>query len=314
VGAGHFTLRRGQGSTEYRSSALRWLSELTENPRHGGHCRPEELLYREAGVVDRWVNGELWLHVNVGIGAGLLDVEPCEFCAFLKNAPGSPEAHASKNAIRLLADADIRSIRRGEYGLNRPVLIQARQLVYDPENVLAAEPFRGVVRLTSPDLCDVCSRDSGELPLQRAVELDSVVVDREVDLGFPRGAEIGGRSSFVERPSDVVERGTEVVDDVPQQKPADRGKDRPDLNDGNDDAVTLSVVMLPNRDWQLEIGLTRKGVEVVCEHIGVGHCPGDFEPGALEWVIHGQKHDGLEATAQDPDLLRQTLLASSRRG
>ena len=64
-----------------------------------------------------------------------------------------------------------------------------------------------------------------------------------------------------------------------------------DLHNRDDDAVTLSVVFMPQQEWEMMVGLTRKGVDLVCEGICIDYAPCPFEPGTVKGLVHDEDHD-----------------------
>jgi hypothetical protein len=102
-------------SAQQRANALRWLSELAQQPGDVSHRAVSPLLEGKA-LVDSWIEGEVWLHVNVRFGAGLPDVEPYEFCAWLKRRPPSAWLQAGDNAICHFDDLEACAVQ-GQPGL-----------------------------------------------------------------------------------------------------------------------------------------------------------------------------------------------------
>ena len=194
-------LRPWDGAAGDLVNARGWLRELAQGETNGSYRRPQELLYGKTSI-DRWIDGEYWLHIHIRLGTSPLDVDPRQFCAWLKNSPRPPQGHAPIDAIGLLADVEGGTVRDGLDELNDTVLIQVRQFVYGQERVAIEVPLSYDIRLTAPHLCQICASDSWELRVERPVELDPVVIDREVDLPLPPLREVRGSSPLVERPGE----------------------------------------------------------------------------------------------------------------
>src|SRR5207244_8083285 len=131
-------------------------------------------------------------------------------------------------------------------------------------NVTVEVPLSLEVRLAAPDECDICSADAGKLRGDRVVESLPRVGYGEVDKVFPLGGEIRGLAALVERPSDMVESGAEVVDDVSEQESPMLGEGILEARNSHDDVTTLCVVFRPKSDWYLDIALTRHGSCLPC--------------------------------------------------
>ena len=120
---------------------LRGLWAELNQDESDGPDRPLQELFECKTGIDRWIDGEAWLHINYRVGAGLLDVKPYELCAGLKNSARPGERRAPKKAIRLRADVQMHSFGDRVNRLGRPVLIRARQFVYHPKNVTVEVPL-----------------------------------------------------------------------------------------------------------------------------------------------------------------------------
>jgi len=273
-------------TVDNRARFLRWVAELSQDDRDPADRLVEKLLHGKPRV-DRWINGEVWLHVNARIRAGLLDVDACEFCAWIKNTPGIVGGEVSIDAVPGLSNFVGRGVWNRQDGLKRPVLVETRKLVKNEENVTVEVPLPCDVWLTSPDFCDVCSADARKFSGIGVVEPSPGGADRKVDaaLFLFRDALAG---PLVERPRDVVEGTSEVMDEISEQESPERGEWISGLLDADDDPMTLSVVFLSHGDWNLQIGLSCEGVDVVAEHLRVDYPPSEFQPGRLKGVFHGR--------------------------
>jgi hypothetical protein len=119
----------GHVRPEKVQDALRWLTELTQHDGRGLHRLFKELNERKT-LIDRWCEGEVWLHLNVRFRSSLFDVEPCEFCTWLKRADIAGRRGDSPNdAIGCAKVADRDAVRYRDDWRNRSVLVSVRQVV-----------------------------------------------------------------------------------------------------------------------------------------------------------------------------------------
>jgi hypothetical protein len=160
----------------------------------------------------------VWLHVNVRVGARLPDIEPYEFCTWLKRRPPNAGLQSSDDAIRDFDDVKAGAFRDSLDWLDHPVLVSVRQFLQNPEKVSVAVPLGCFVGLVSPHNCSICSSHSWQLALQGTVELGPLIGDGEIDkLLLPLG-QAGSASTLVERPSEMVEAAPVVVNDVTEEE------------------------------------------------------------------------------------------------
>src|SRR3954468_11331396 len=95
-----------KGLVDYRTNAVGWLSEPSQYQSDAPNRRLQKLLQCQPGVVDRWINNEAWLHIEVRLRPGLLDVEAREFHACFKRSAPSPAPHSAVDAIDLIVDVE----------------------------------------------------------------------------------------------------------------------------------------------------------------------------------------------------------------
>ena len=136
---GRLTVRNW--SADYRASARSWLGELAQDGPHRIDGPDDELFKCQPGVVDRWIDGEAWLHLKVRLRAGLLDVEPREFHAWLQRASRASKRSASIDAVHCFQNVDAGTVGHRDYGLKRPVLVVTRKLVKNKKGVARKVPF-----------------------------------------------------------------------------------------------------------------------------------------------------------------------------
>lgn len=276
----------GRSFSEYGARTLGCL-------REGSEDGPDRLLgldqelFDGKSLVDRWVEGEAWLHIYVRLRPGLLDEDPREFCAWLKNPLSVAWRDVAVGAIGGAVDKELRANGGGDHGLKPPVLVEPRQLVKNEEGLTVQVPLPSEVWLVVPNRCPVCSPDSGDL----LIEHFAIVAGVGPADGKPHLPLIPGRerpdltAPLVERPGDVIERRAQIVDDSPDaESPLVREERIEDRLHADDDAVTLRLVLLGKRDPELQVRVTHKGVYLAPQVIKLDYRPSPLQPGALEGI------------------------------
>jgi hypothetical protein len=238
-------------------------------------------------LIERWLDGDLWLHVSVGIRSGSSDVETRQFCAWFKRCPRINETEPRDGAIRNGVEPERAFLWNKDDQLQPPVLVFIGELEQDVQDVASATLLPCVVRLNLPDDCDVCTPRAGELGLDGLVEPIAGVANGEIDPLLLMLTEVRGSPALVDRPSQMFERAAVVVDDVPEEE-SPRDRDLTDLGKRNDDAVTLSVVALRQPEPRLVVGVSHELIDVALESVRIDYCLSPLEPGAAEGVIHGR--------------------------
>jgi len=98
-----------------------------------------------------------------------------------------------------------------------------------------------VVGLATSDDCEIGAPYAGELPLQRGVELDSIIRDRKEDTPFFPGGQVRGSTAFVKRPGKMIKSAPQVVNQIAEDQSPERRKRVRDLLDTEHDAVMLGL-------------------------------------------------------------------------
>ena len=233
----------------------------------------------------------MWLHINTRFSTSLLHIKPTEFCAWIRRPrPVGSEGELSRDAIREVQLKECDPVRYSYDWLNRPVFVSVSKGVKNRQDVSVDSRLPSHVRLVPPDLCHVCTPNTGELcsfPLQAGVEDLSLRRNGEVDESLLPLGKVRCSPSLIERPSDVVETASVVVNHVSKEHPPKAGERLGDLGD-HADAVTLRVVVLAKPRLHLEIGLFSEREHVVQEHLGIAYALDPFEPSAIEGVSHAR--------------------------
>jgi hypothetical protein len=195
---------------------------------------------------------------------------------------------SSNDAIRDFDDLKACAFRDSLDWLDHPVLVSVRQFLQNPEKVSVTVPLSRFVGLVSPHNCSICSSYSRQPALQGTVELGPLIGDGEIDKLFLPLGQAGSASTLVERPSEMVEAAPVVVNDVTEQKAPLLREDGRDLvgAGGDDDAVTLGVVLVRHPETHWCRALSCKFVDVVFEYLRVDYRLSPLEPGTLESVRH----------------------------
>lgn len=181
-------------------------------------CCDGEPTVESRSLMDRWVEGETWLHLNLRIGSRFENVEAAEFCAWFEHPAPLAAGHSPNHAILLVNDRVSDLVGDGRNGLEGPMLVELRQAVENAKDVEALLPPRMKVWLVAPHNCNVCAAHSRQLPSQGFIELFPFVRNGEVDVFLLPLREIGRSASFVERPSDMVKAASEVADCVAEHQ------------------------------------------------------------------------------------------------
>jgi hypothetical protein len=244
------------------------------------------------GHAESWLEGALYLHLEAWIRPGLPNVDACKLSFDLQRQFGRLEDRPGDRAIGYVEDfVDGGRRRKKREWVDRPVLVLVREIGKSGEDVEGDEPLSVDVRLTGPYGREVVAADAwkpGMPPprgLESAYELGPVAADREGDRALLSPAEIavgGGRSTALrERPGQVVEAASQVVDDVaePKAKPVRKRRKR---RYGEDEAVTVRVVFDRRGGQRLGIIVDCEGLELSLEYLYLCYCPGPLEPRAVE--------------------------------
>jgi hypothetical protein len=241
---------------------------------------------------ESWLEGAVYLHVEAWVRPRLPNVDPCKLSFDLQRQLGRLEDGPRDRTIGYVEDfVDGGRRRKKREWVDRPVLVLAREVGKSGQDVEGGEPLSVDVRLAGPYSREVVAADAWKLGmtpprgLERAHELGPVAADREGDRALLRPTEIavgGGRSTALrERPGQVVEAASQVVNDVaePQAKPVRKRRKR---RYGEDEAVTVRVVFDRRGGQRLGIAVDCEGLELSLEYLYLCYCPGPLEPRAVE--------------------------------
>ena len=244
------------------------------------------------GHAERWLEGSVYLHLEAWIRPGLPNVDACKLSLDLQRQVGRLEDRPGDRTIGYVEDfVDGGRRRKKREWVDRPVLVLVREVGKGGEDVEGGEPLAVDVRLTGPYGREVVAADAWKLGmtpprgLESAYELGPVAADREGDRALLPLAEIavGGRRSTAlrERPGQMIEAAPQVVDDIaePKAKPVRKRRKR---RYGEDEAVTVRVVLDRRGGQRLGIAVDCEGLELSLEYLYLCYRPGPFEPGAVE--------------------------------
>jgi hypothetical protein len=112
--------------------------------------------------------------------------------------------------------------------------------------------------------------------------------------------EVGGSTSLVELPSEVIQRASIVVNDVTQKQPPEDGEGIRNVVQQEHDAVTACVVVLRELHLHREVRARREFSDVVSQHERVHACHAPLQPGALEGFGKRHSQTGLIPFAELP--------------
>src|SRR5579862_7104828 len=103
------SLERQRRSLRYpdpRQKLPRRLRELLEQPGGEPHglCKPICEPDGTSLSLDRWIRGDLTLHLNIRIGSRLPDIDACEFCADLQRGSFGAIREPSESAVPKVRD------------------------------------------------------------------------------------------------------------------------------------------------------------------------------------------------------------------
>jgi hypothetical protein len=133
------------------ADALRWLGELSQHDARSRHRLFQEIADCKE-LIDRWNEGEVWLHINMRFRSVLLDVEPTEFCAWLRPRPVGSRPEPSGNAVNEPQFKESDPLRYSYDWLNRPVLVSVRKRVKNREDVSVNSRLPCSIGLVPPHL------------------------------------------------------------------------------------------------------------------------------------------------------------------
>jgi hypothetical protein len=106
----------------YRSEIVGDLRELVQEPLNpsDGYF---QLIPEQRVLVERWLCGEVWYHLNVGVWPGLAGVDQAKFCIDLQCLPLAGRLASRENAVLLIRDLYVGRDRDCPDWLDRPVLV-----------------------------------------------------------------------------------------------------------------------------------------------------------------------------------------------
>lgn len=284
-------LQVGAGPSDAeREEFLRRLRELREQDPYEPDGLIEEVFEPDT-VVESWLSGELALHFNVRIRAGLPDVDPADFCADLQCTSGEGR-YTPRHAVRG-GDSVHGPFWKGPDWLYLTVLVVVDQGLEGLDASTRDIASACLVRLVLPDDCQVCGTNAREPLWYRGFEFVPIAEERKMDGPKLFLGEVGGLAAPNKRPSDVVERTSLTVDEVAEmQTPCHRGRVKP-LH-GQHERVEFRVVLMPNSDGWISAGVSGNSS---LERLAMSVRPTELQPRAVELTGQG----GLDLTSLRPE-------------
>jgi len=201
------------------------LNQLYQEFYEFAEARKSRGLDCPRGIPERYVSGEVALHLHIGVRPSDSVSQVKYGCAVFERA-SSVEAKDRLMRPRDIAGSDIEPngalLKRGERRMDKAVLVGVREQGEDPERPeLRLVP--SVVRLVLLDdlPCMAIQRDSAQgalsLPSRHLDSTKELVPVREDGVEVVPSRSLPG--SKHELPNEVIERGAEVVGDVPDDYP-----------------------------------------------------------------------------------------------
>lgn len=235
-------------------------------------------------------NGTVEAHFHVGIGSGLLAVNPGYFCARLEatgqlSAPaeGAPRNHATDREVVVgeYASAEFAKVV-GAGGLKLSVLVPNYEGVEKGEGVAVPSrtPLVGLVLL---DDCPVFRENAPHSFPDLLPENATGPANRELRLGRASPMRFAPRADEVV--GEVVERGPEVGEGVASDKAPLDGQ-RLDALDMERKEVTLAIELFPERVRWFSVEVF-PSPDAVIEFVEVILCPFELAPAPLVEATHG---------------------------
>jgi hypothetical protein len=200
-------------------------------------------------VSERYVNGEIVVHVHFGIQSGLTG-ESSAYCALFKRPLELPGDNGVGAIGPCDGQANIGTVGDHASQGDMPVLVDVGEFADDDQWV--GRKVRSVVRLQPLDCC-LGGRGKADKSCEfSAGEPSGIVADRELNaLDLLNGENAGLPLGFLhgDAVGQVVERTPEVVGDVAQpQRPGDIGQRLVEV-EASDIAVRLRIEVSPNGVW-----------------------------------------------------------------
>ena len=270
-------------SDSERLDFRRWVAQLREKGSEQVSRGIQPRVEPET-VCDRWLQGDLALHVTVRIRSRLADVDTAHFCADLQFAPPGGTREPRDDAVPKIADLESDFVGKHPDWLNRPVLVELCQVSQGRQRMEVPEPLRPEVWLAATNKCHVCAAHTRKHRPHISTELLSRLRDREVDRVLPLLREIRSAPSLDHCPGDVVKTRPVILNDCPKpEPPTDRhGGDR----DGDgDQAVALRVVVGRGRYSVASLLAPGEGMQVFTESLSFSYRPTPFQPRAIERAV-----------------------------
>lgn len=207
---------------EDRFERWRDLEEAFEPLQHSNDIPAQELerFYGRGSTSKRYLQADISIHVHVRLRSRGNEPESCDLCAVFvaSEGPHLSNGDGASVLVRVVPrPVEVDPLNRSPRGEGRVVLVGIPEAVKDHEKVASRVVTPSVVRLNFLDYCPCLTRNAPKPSLGPFVEAFRRLFFEDGE-SVPPASRLRCLASFVdELPHQVLKRGPQVVDDLPDQ-------------------------------------------------------------------------------------------------